>query len=176
MFLLNFFNKFFGIFLRKVLIIFFVGFIFRALINNFFGVNVFKEYLCYISILYYGGMASFSVIINDSPCISFNTFNIKCIGENIGNYFLSNNNFIYLGEKSNISYNHFDKNNVTNNMLSQSSNNSNKSVRKYSELELYKSGFKSAASRGLYNLESIKDPQITEQKESLFSRFKVKMS
>jgi hypothetical protein len=53
-------NKFF-----KIVFIFGVGLTLRYLINNWFDVNVFTAYLHPISFLYYGFMASFSVLLDD---------------------------------------------------------------------------------------------------------------
>ena len=47
--------------LVKVFIIFFIGFVFRIIINHYFDVNVFLDYTNYISILYYFSLSSFLV-------------------------------------------------------------------------------------------------------------------
>jgi hypothetical protein len=49
----------------KTAIIFGVGLTLRYLINNWFDVNVFTDYLHPISFLYYGFIASFSVLLDD---------------------------------------------------------------------------------------------------------------
>jgi hypothetical protein len=41
----------------KILVIFFIGFVFRIIINQYMGINVFLDYTNYISILYYFNMS-----------------------------------------------------------------------------------------------------------------------
>jgi hypothetical protein len=48
-----------------VLVIFVVGFVSRVLINNFWDVNVFLDYLNSISLGYYGFMAIFGVLVQE---------------------------------------------------------------------------------------------------------------
>jgi hypothetical protein len=48
-----------------VLVIFVVGFVSRVLVNYFWGVNVFVDYLNSISLGYYGFMAIFVVLVNE---------------------------------------------------------------------------------------------------------------
>ncbi len=51
--------------LSKVIVIFFVGLISRFLINDLLGINVFTDYLSWISITYYSGFAAFIVFIHE---------------------------------------------------------------------------------------------------------------
>jgi hypothetical protein len=51
-------------FLLKVLVIFFIGFASRIIINNCLGVNVLLEYTNYISILYYLSLLSLTVYLD----------------------------------------------------------------------------------------------------------------
>ena len=89
------FNSFTRIFnkinITKVLIIFIVGFISRILVNSFFNINVFLDYLNSISVIYYAIMSIFIVVIHE--VISY--FNINIIPSFISNFFVSLvNNFI----------------------------------------------------------------------------------
>src|SRR6266576_2220255 len=74
--------------LSKVLVIFVVGLISRVLINNFWNVNVFVDYLNSISLGYYGFMAIFVVLVHELfsyidikllPKISMDVFSISSI-------------------------------------------------------------------------------------------------
>ena len=85
----------------KILVIFVVGFSSRILVNYFFGINVFVDYLNSISIGYYSLMAIFVVLVNEFfsyidlkllPKISLDVFSISSIRKafsviinNIGN-------------------------------------------------------------------------------------------
>jgi hypothetical protein len=53
------------ILLAKVAFIFICGFSSRYIVNCVYGVNVFTDYCSIVSILYYIGFTSFSVIINE---------------------------------------------------------------------------------------------------------------
>jgi hypothetical protein len=64
---------------RKVLIIFVVGFISRVLVNYFYDINVFKDYTNSISLMYYGIMAFFVGFVGDLPKIYFNMGNISLV-------------------------------------------------------------------------------------------------
>ena len=83
-------ERVFSITLKKILIIFAFGLISRVLVNYFLDINVFKEYTSYISLVYYAGMASFSVFINNMPNISFSIFDYKSVGKQLSEYFTSN--------------------------------------------------------------------------------------
>ena len=74
--------------LSKVLVIFVVGLVSRVLVNNFWDVNVFVDYLNTISLTYYGFMSIFVVLVNELysyidikiiPKISKDVFNITSI-------------------------------------------------------------------------------------------------
>ena len=85
----------------KILVIFVVGFVSRVLVNYFWDVNVFVDYLNSISLGYYGFMATFVVLVNELfsyfdikllPKISMDVFSITSIRKaisgiinNIGN-------------------------------------------------------------------------------------------
>jgi len=56
-----------------------VGFVSRSLVNMVFEINVFKDYMNFISLVYYGLMAVFSSYVYELPYISFNVFNLKSI-------------------------------------------------------------------------------------------------
>lgn len=58
-------NFLFSTRLKKILIIFGVGLISRVLVNYGLEINVFKDYINYISLFYYGFMACFVVVIYD---------------------------------------------------------------------------------------------------------------
>jgi hypothetical protein len=47
--------------LIKISVIFFIGFVSRIIINEYFGINVFLDYANYISILYYFNLSFISV-------------------------------------------------------------------------------------------------------------------
>jgi hypothetical protein len=47
--------------------IFFVVLISKGVINDLYDVNVFKDYMSGISLIYYGSMTLFSVIVNSFP-------------------------------------------------------------------------------------------------------------
>ena len=72
---------------RRILVIFVVGFVSRVLVNNFWDVNVFVDYLNSISLGYYGFMAIFVVLVNDFsyidlkllPKINMDVFSISSI-------------------------------------------------------------------------------------------------
>lgn len=49
----------------KIICIFLVGLTIRYLINSYLDINVFTDYLDYISLTYFLFMSSFSVLIND---------------------------------------------------------------------------------------------------------------
>jgi hypothetical protein len=84
-----------------VLVIFVVGFVSRVLVNNFWDVNVFLDYLNSISLGYYGFMSIFVVLVHELfsyfdlkllPKISMDVFSISSIRKailvifnNIGN-------------------------------------------------------------------------------------------
>lgn len=71
-----FFRKIFTpVNLTKIIVIFFVGFISRYLVNDYFGVNVFREYLTFISITFYSVFAVFIVFVNEF----FSFFDISII-------------------------------------------------------------------------------------------------
>nr|YP_009327774.1 hypothetical protein [Epichloe typhina]APB96733.1 hypothetical protein [Epichloe typhina] len=59
----------------KAIVIFFVGFISRYFINDYYDINVFKEYLTLVSITFYSVFAAFVVFINEL----FSFFNINLI-------------------------------------------------------------------------------------------------
>jgi hypothetical protein len=59
----------------KAIVIFFVGFISRCFINDYYDINVFKEYLTLVSITFYSVFAAFVVFINEL----FSFFNINLI-------------------------------------------------------------------------------------------------
>lgn len=61
--------------LSKVIVIFFVGFMSRYLINDFLGINVFTEYLTLASITFYSGFAAFIVFVHEF----FSFFNVSII-------------------------------------------------------------------------------------------------
>ena len=74
--------------LSKVLVIFVVGFVSRVLVNYFWDVNVFVDYLNTISLTYYGMMSIFVVLVNELfsyfdlkllPKISMDVFSIPSI-------------------------------------------------------------------------------------------------
>ncbi len=78
--------------LSKVLVIFVVGLVSRVLVNNFWDVNVFVDYLNSISLLYYGFMSIFVVLVNELfsyidikilPKISMDVFRISSIRKSI---------------------------------------------------------------------------------------------
>jgi hypothetical protein len=76
--------------LSKVLVIFVVGLLSRVLVNNFWDVNVFVDYLNSISLIYYGFMSIFVVIVNELyshidiiPKISKDVFRISSIRKSI---------------------------------------------------------------------------------------------
>jgi hypothetical protein len=50
---------------RRILVIFVVGLMSRTVVNHTFDVNVFKDYSTTISLVYYGFMACFSVIVSE---------------------------------------------------------------------------------------------------------------
>jgi len=75
-----------------VLVIFVVGLVSRVLVNNFWDVNVFVDYLNSISLLYYGFMSIFVVLVNELfsyidikilPKISMDVFRISSIRKSI---------------------------------------------------------------------------------------------
>ena len=59
--------------LLKMLVIFFIGFIIRYLINKYLGINAFLDYTCIISIVYYLNLNGTVVYINNCD-LSINTF------------------------------------------------------------------------------------------------------
>nr|YP_010303543.1 hypothetical protein MRV25_mgp21 [Purpureocillium takamizusanense]UNI92572.1 hypothetical protein [Purpureocillium takamizusanense] len=62
----SFFKRFFTpINLSKVIVIFFIGLISRFLINDLLGINVFTDYLNWISLTYYSGFAAFIVFVHE---------------------------------------------------------------------------------------------------------------
>jgi len=61
--------------LNKVIIIFIVGFISRALIVNIYDVNVYSQYLDKISIMYYSCFSLFIVVIHELV----NLYNVNII-------------------------------------------------------------------------------------------------
>lgn len=78
--------------LSKVLVIFVVGFVSRVLVNYFWDVNVFIDYLNSISLGYYGFMGIFVVLVNELfsyidlkllPKISLDVFSISSIRRGI---------------------------------------------------------------------------------------------
>ena len=78
--------------LSKVLVIFVVGLVSRVLVNNFWDVNVFVDYLNSISLLYYGFMSIFVVLVNELysyidlkiiPKISKDVFSLSSIRKSI---------------------------------------------------------------------------------------------
>lgn len=70
-------NFLFSTRLKKILIIFGVGLISRVLVNYGLEINVFKDYINYISLFYYGFMACFVVYINELSYISLFKINLK---------------------------------------------------------------------------------------------------
>jgi hypothetical protein len=74
MFIVRFCKRFFAavaaqaksrINISKIILISSVSFISKYLINTYLGINVFTEYLNWISIIYYLGLATFIVLINE---------------------------------------------------------------------------------------------------------------
>src|SRR6266536_1156133 len=65
--------------IRKIFIVFLVGFSCRVGIHFFLGINVFMDYLNFVSFVYYGFMSCFTGFIFDLSKISFNVFNFKLI-------------------------------------------------------------------------------------------------
>jgi hypothetical protein len=65
--------------IRKILIIFFIGFSFRFGINYFLDINVFLGYLNAVSLTYYGFMYYFSVFFFELPRIGFNVLNLNLV-------------------------------------------------------------------------------------------------
>lgn len=72
---------------RRILIIFVVGFLSRSLVNMVFEINVFKDYMNCISLIYYGLMAVFTSYVYELPCISFNVFNLNFIRSGFKGFF-----------------------------------------------------------------------------------------
>lgn len=60
--------------LTKVFFIFTFGFSFRVFIGSFYGVNVFTDFLSYISLLYYMFMSCFIVLVHE--LVAFFDFSI----------------------------------------------------------------------------------------------------
>jgi hypothetical protein len=58
----------------KAIVIFLVGFISRYFINDYYDINVFKEYLTLVSITFYSVFAAFVVFVNE--LFSFININI----------------------------------------------------------------------------------------------------
>jgi hypothetical protein len=85
--------------LVKVLFIFFIGFVSRIIISNYFDVNVFLDYTNYISILYYFSLSSLSVYFDQLFSFHLSTptnaefINVKYLNNDskTGNLFFSNN-------------------------------------------------------------------------------------
>lgn len=87
----TFFNKLFTpVNLSKILVIFFIGLISRFLVNNYFDINVFKDYLTTISLIYYSTFTCFIVFIHEL----FSYFNIIIIPNFILEAFSWLNNLI----------------------------------------------------------------------------------
>lgn len=60
----------------KIFIIFCIGFIFRFVVNFYFGINVFVDFTNIISIVFYGIMSSLGVFINEWN-LDFNSFKLN---------------------------------------------------------------------------------------------------
>lgn len=60
----------------KIFIIFCIGFIFRFVVNFYFGINVFVDFTNIISIAFYGIMSSLGVFINEWN-LDFNSFKLN---------------------------------------------------------------------------------------------------
>ena len=88
-------TKFFNLTnLFKFIIIFFVGFVYRALVNGIFGINVYFYFLHTVSYIYYMFFSSFFIIFvhNFFSYCEFNIFSfIKLLYETIKNYFITVN-------------------------------------------------------------------------------------
>jgi len=65
-----------------MLVIFFIGFIIRYLINKYLGINAFLDYTCIISIVYYLNLNGTVVYINNCD-LSINTFKFIINWDNI---------------------------------------------------------------------------------------------
>jgi hypothetical protein len=73
-------NKFLSsVMFRRIFIIFVVGLVSRLVVNLVFDINVFKDYMSYISLIYYMCMACFVGFVHELPSISFNVFNFKLV-------------------------------------------------------------------------------------------------
>ena len=167
-------KKFFSITLKKILVVFAVGFIARIIINNLLDINILKDYCCYLNLGYYAFIGHFIHFIYDLPTISYTSkvLNIRYIANCISHFLFHSYSLITvegqmgnnLDSSKNINNNNilFTKKhgeNYKHNFKTEQSYGKNKSraLGRYTELELHKAGFKSAASRGLYNFESIEN-------------------
>ena len=64
---------------KRMLVIFFVGLVSRSIVNYVYDINVFKEYINVVSLIYYGFLAGFSGFVYEFPKISSNVFNFKLV-------------------------------------------------------------------------------------------------
>ena len=76
--------------LQKTFIIFLVGLLSRIFINNLYEINVFKEYMNIISLIFYSYMAVFTALIYELPSINLKIFNISVV-KNVIKHVLQNN-------------------------------------------------------------------------------------
>ena len=68
----------------RIILIFFIGFISRFIINDLFGVDVFRDYLSIVSITYYFHLSGIAFYINQCKFGSlFNVINFKFVVDNI---------------------------------------------------------------------------------------------
>jgi hypothetical protein len=74
----------------KILFLFIVTFSSRILINNFFSINVFEDFLNPISIVYYFSLATFVVFINENSNFFHNLPSFSQTIININNFILNN--------------------------------------------------------------------------------------
>jgi len=82
--------------LHKILLLFIVGYISRGVVNDLYDVNVFKDYMSGISLIYYGSMALFSVVVHSFPEISFkDCFNKFLVILFVGLVFRGAFNYLY---------------------------------------------------------------------------------
>lgn len=90
-------ERIFSIQLKKIVIIFLFGLFFRFFINSIFDINVFKDYLNKESILYFLGLASFSVTINELKEISVKGFvsYIRLVGKHISDLYFPTHDYMY---------------------------------------------------------------------------------
>jgi len=85
----KFYSVFSSVVFRRVLVIFVVGFFVRGVVSFVFEVDVFKEFINSISLVYYGFMLGILGIFSELPSISLEVFSISSIRKAISTILVS---------------------------------------------------------------------------------------